>query len=335
MKISASLYSDHKEKIIETVKKLDGLNIDLFHIDSNNDLSVFDDIREIRKISATPIDLHIISSDPASFVPGIMELAVDSVTVQYENLRSKFIPQQNNHTNWGLAIMTDTPVEVFEQYRDSYSYILLMTTVPGQSGGSFDERNFEKIRKFKDLYPEKLIHVDGGVNEEVSFILRNLGVYCAVSGSYLLKSEYLSKSLLKLKSDKNRMEYKISSFMKKPNELAIVKENNIDLLEILYKIGEVRMGFCLLVNDNYELKGLVTDGDLRRALIEHYSDFNQLKKVDFINKKPFAILDDVSVKEMLEIVSRQSRNVNFVPVVNKANQLMGAVSFHNLIKGEL
>lgn len=335
MKISASLYSDHREKIIETVKKLDRLNIDLFHIDSNDDLTVFDDIRKIRKISATPIDLHIISADPAKFMSGIKELEIDSVTIQYENLVNRFIPEKNNHTNWGLAIMTDTPVEVFEQYRDSYSYILLMTTVPGQSGGSFDERNFEKIRKFKDKYPDKLIHVDGGVNEEVSFILRNLGVYCAVSGSYLLKSEYLSKSLLKLKSDKERMAYKISSFMKKPNELAIVKESEIDLLEILNKIGEVRMGFCLVVNDNNELKGLVTDGDLRRAMIEHYGDFNQMKKVDFINKKPFAILDDVSVKEMLEIVSRQSRNVNFVPVVNKANQLMGAVSFHNLIKGEL
>jgi ribulose-phosphate 3-epimerase len=335
MKISASLYSDHREKIIETVKKLDRLNIDLFHIDSNDDLSVFDDIRKIREISATPIDLHIISSDPGKFIKGINELSVDSVTVQYENLQGGFIPEKNNHTNWGLAIMTDTPVEVFEQYRDAYSYILLMTTVPGQSGGSFDERNFEKIRKFKDKYPDKLIHVDGGVNEEVSFILRNLGVYCAVSGSYLLKSEYLSKSLLKLKADKESMAYKISSFMKKPNELAIVKESDIDLLEILNKIGEVRMGFCLVVNSNNELKGLVTDGDLRRALIEHYTDFNQLKQVDFINKKPFAILDDVSVKEMLEIVSRQPRNINFVPVVNKANQLMGAVSFHNLIKGEL
>jgi ribulose-phosphate 3-epimerase len=335
MKISASLYSDHREKIIETVKKLDRLNIDLFHIDSNDDLIVFEDIRKIRKISATPIDLHIISSDPVKFMSGIKELEIDSVTIQYENLVSRFIPEKNNHTNWGLAIMTDTPVEVFEQYRDSYSYILLMTTVPGRSGGSFDERNFEKIRKFKDKYPDKLIHVDGGVNEEVSFILRNLGVYCAVSGSYLLKSEYLSKSLLKLKSDKERMAYKISSFMKKPNELAIVKESEIDLLEILKKIGEVRMGFCLVVNDNNELKGLVTDGDLRRAMIEYYGDFNQMMKVDFINKKPFAILDDVSVKEMLEIVSRQSRNVNFVPVVNKTNQLMGAVSFHNLIKGEL
>lgn len=335
MKISASIYSVDREKIIDSIKKLDRLKIDFFHIDSNDDLSVFDDIRKIRKISATPIDLHIISPEPEKYIPGIKELSIESVTVQYENLQRPFVPEVNHITNWGLAVMTQTPIDVFEDYKDNFSYILLMTTVPGKSGGSFDDRNFEKIRLFKDKYPDKLIHVDGGVNEEVSFILRTLGVYCAVSGSYLLKSEFLSKSLLKLKSDKERMQYKINSFMKKTNELAIVKEDALDLLEVLVRIGEVKMGFCLVVNGNNELKGLITDGDLRRALIQHYQDFNELKNIDFINHKPFYIYDDENVKDMLEKVSRQSRNVNFVPVVNHDHQLVGAVSFHNLIKGEL
>ncbi|MCK9617182.1 MAG: CBS domain-containing protein [Lentimicrobiaceae bacterium] len=335
MKISASLYSVAREKLVDSVKKLDKLNIDFFHIDSNDDLSVFDDIRKIRKISATPIDLHIISPEPEKYIEGIKELSVESVTVQYENLLRPFTPGNNHYTNWGLAIMTQTPISVFEHYKDVFSHILLMTTVPGKSGGNFDERNFEKIRAFKDKFPDKLIHVDGGVNEEISFILRNLGVYCAVSGSYLLKSEYLSKSLLKLKSDRDSMHYKISSFMKKTNELAIVKESELDLLEVLVRISEVKMGFCLVVNGNNELKGLITDGDLRRALIRHYSDFNELKKIDFINRNPFYIYDNENVKDMLEKVSRQSHNVNFVPVINHNHQLMGAVSFHNLIKGEL
>jgi len=43
------------------------------HIDCNDDLSVFEDIKRIRKISKTPIDLHIISSRPEAFFDGIIE----------------------------------------------------------------------------------------------------------------------------------------------------------------------------------------------------------------------------------------------------------------------
>jgi len=42
-----------------------------------------------------------------------------------------------------------------------------MATIPGESGGKFDKSNFTKIREFSQQYPEKKIHVDGGVNAEV------------------------------------------------------------------------------------------------------------------------------------------------------------------------
>jgi len=74
-----------------------------------------------------------------------------------------------------FAFTTHTGIEVFDDY-PQFDFILIMATVPGQSGGVFDKINFEKIRKFRKQYPIKSIHVDGGVNGEVSFILRNMGV---------------------------------------------------------------------------------------------------------------------------------------------------------------
>lgn len=335
MKISASVYSNGRENVIETVRELDRYNVDFFHIDCNDDLSVFDDIDEIRKISKTPVDLHLITPDPEKFMDGIILHAIELVTLQFEPLEKVPVIPGGVPTSFGLSITTDTPIDVFESYREQFSFILFMATTPGMSSGVFDEKNFSRIRVFRDAFPDKLVHVDGGVNEEVSFILRNLGVHCIVSGSYLFRSEYLGNSLLKLKSDNNRMHFPIRSFMKRPGEFAVINENDLDIFTILNLITTSRMGFCLVVNDDQVLRGLLTDGDIRRALIRNADDFNKVKKVDFINPNPFTVDEDDTVHSMLEKISKQSRNINFVPVVTAENKLVGAISFHNLIKGEL
>ena len=73
MKISASLYSAGYADLRELVRELDAYQSDWFHIDCNDDPSVFDDIREIRKHSDTPVDLHIISPEPHQFYDQIVE----------------------------------------------------------------------------------------------------------------------------------------------------------------------------------------------------------------------------------------------------------------------
>ena len=47
-----------------------------------------------------------------------------------------------------------------------------MTTTPGESGGKFNKINFNKIREFRKKFPEKNIHIDGGINDELGFIMR-------------------------------------------------------------------------------------------------------------------------------------------------------------------
>jgi len=83
----------------------------------------------------------------------------------------------------GLAITSETSIDVFKKYQH-FDFVLFMTTSPGKSGGTFNKNNFGKIRQFKSLFPEAKVHVDGGVNDEISFVLRNMGVSLIVSGSY-------------------------------------------------------------------------------------------------------------------------------------------------------
>ena len=95
MKISASVYSSKNQSLPDIIKDLDVHGADLFHIDCNDELRVFDDIAVIKQLSKTPVDLHIISSEPEKFYSKIEELKVDYVTFQYENLKQELTIPNN------------------------------------------------------------------------------------------------------------------------------------------------------------------------------------------------------------------------------------------------
>ena len=185
MKISASIYSDKVNDLETTIELLNANHVDLIHVDCKDNLSVFEDIKVMKAKSDIPLDLHIITDNAEKFYNHIVEQKVDYVTFQYEDLKDKTLDIPSNFKGkLGLAITSNTEIEVFEQYVNQFDFILFMATIPGESGGVFDSRNFRRIRDFKKKFPGKKIHVDGGVNGEVSFILRNMGVYASVSGSY-------------------------------------------------------------------------------------------------------------------------------------------------------
>ena len=69
MKVSASIYSDKENDILTTIQNLNDNNVDIIHVDCKDDLSVFEDIKTIKKHSSIPIDLHIITDKPEKFYP--------------------------------------------------------------------------------------------------------------------------------------------------------------------------------------------------------------------------------------------------------------------------
>lgn len=335
MKISASVYSSKSQSLPEVIKDLDMHGADLFHIDCNDDLSVFEDIAEIKQLSKTPVDLHIISSEPKKFFSKIEDLNVDYVTFQYENLSGDLTVPVAISAKLGLAIMSDTDISVFEQYADKFDFILFMTTTPGQSGGVFDKTNFKKIRQFRQQFPDKRIHVDGGVNGEVSFILRNMGVYASVSGSYLMTSESMGAAMLNLKTHEVDSHFQVKDFMRTADELPLLKLKDRSVNSILQSIEDYDVGFTILVDENGKLDGIVTNADVRKGLLKHTDNLNDVSVEDITNANPVKANENFSVMELLRFIKQQSFAISYLPVVDDTNKVTGAVTFFNLIKGEL
>jgi pentose-5-phosphate-3-epimerase len=115
MKISASIYSDKKRDLETVISDLENHNVDLLHVDCNDDISVFDDIAKIRQWTSIPIDLHIITDNPEKYFPLLEQHPVEYITFQYENLTKKLEIPETITGKKGLAITTPTNVSVFDE----------------------------------------------------------------------------------------------------------------------------------------------------------------------------------------------------------------------------
>jgi len=334
MKISASIYSQKRKTLQETVQQLHDHGIDLFHVDCNDDIEVFQDIAAIRKLSNKPIDLHIISANPEKFYDLLRAHPVEYLTFQHENLTEPINIPIDISGKKGLAFTSDTPISVFSEQQDQFDFVLIMATTPGQSGGQFNKSNFEKVRAFRKQFPNKKIHVDGGVNAEISFILRNMGVYASVSGSYLFKSDYLGAAMLNLKGQNFDSQFTVSDIMIAAEECPILGANS-DLQAVLQGLDQYKMGFVMIADQQGHLKGIISNADLRKGLMRNIQNLNNIAVESLINTDPVKVDAASSVKEMLLQIKAQKIPINYLPVTDKNNRIAGAITFFNLIKGEL
>lgn len=306
----------------------------MLHVDCNDDVSVFNDIEQIRQWCDLPIDLHIITATPSRYYDLLKQHPVEYITFQYEDLKEPLVIPEVVTGKKGLAVITPTSVEVFEEYRD-FDFILIMATVPGQSGGVFDKTNFDKIRKFRKQFPVKSIHVDGGVNGEVSFILRNMGVTSSVSGSYLFKGPSVGHQLMNLTKRKIESSYIVEDFMTPLEECPVVYLFALTIKNILTSIEQGSVGFTLVLDEKNQFKGLISNADVRKALMKNLTDLNQVEPVEMINAGPITINGNATVVEMLRTVKNSPFTVSYLPVVDAAGKALGIVNFANLIKAEL
>ena len=98
------------------------------------------------------------------------------------------------------------------------------------------------------------------------------------------------------------------------------------------KITKARSGSACVVDSKGRLKGIFTDGDLRR----HIKDDPQilLKNVkDVMTKNPATIAPDKLAAEAFDLL--KSKRIDELPVVDKRGKLMGLVDVQDLLKAGL
>ena len=218
MRISASISSLQKRQIPDTVSMLDQAGVNFYHLDSVENREIFDFAKSLGEITQTPMDLHLITSDPVKYWDEIRESGIEAIVIQLEALHSTLIIPDDMRGKVGLAILATSSPELFKPYEIVASSLLIMTTTPGYSGGKFQKEQFANIIRFRFMYPKVPLIVDGGVTAEISSVLTFMGIPQVVSGSYLFSAETVFETVSKLR-DKPIMHWKVSDISLSEPEL--------------------------------------------------------------------------------------------------------------------
>lgn len=87
----------------------------------------------------------------------------------------------------------------------------------------------------------------------------------------------------------------------------------------------------VLVTDGPRLAGLITDGDIRRAL-SHREKFFTLKAADIMTRQPITVTTDQLATLALSQMENRERPLGVLPVVNAEGHWRGLVRIHDLVQ---
>lgn len=103
---------------------------------------------------------------------------------------------------------------------------------------------------------------------------------------------------------------------------------NTSMDQVLDEITSKRLG-TTVVTHNEQIKGIVTDGDIRRML-KQKRDIHKLVAKDIMSPSPILLEEEVLAVKALSIFEEKS--INHIIVVDKDNQYKGIVHILDLIK---
>ena len=126
--------------------------------------------------------------------------------------------------------------------------------------------------------------------------------------------------------------YLIKNLLIPVSKIPVLGEKNI-LKEALEEMMKYKFGVCFCVKKNGKLSGILTDGDVRRKILNVQKPFSALLGDDLvlhINKKPKKILNNSNLNNAFKIMKKNS--IWDLPVVDKKNKLQGMLHLHPVVK---
>jgi ribulose-phosphate 3-epimerase len=147
-------------------------------------------------------EIHLMVEKPVEIferwlkIPTVKRIIIHVETITEKDFAKIYTITNQYQKELGLAIESKTPWEALEPYLASIKFVQILAVSAGPAGQTFEFHNLEKIKSLKNKYPNLIIEVDGGVNNDTAPLIKAAGADIICSSSYLF-------------SDINKVEEKI------------------------------------------------------------------------------------------------------------------------------
>lgn len=217
VEVSTSILSADRENSLGVFYNLEVAKTNYFHIDvmdgefvENNTIELMQEYAgQIKQISNTPLDIHLMVKDVKTFVNSYIPYEPNTITFHLEACENEEQAKEiiryihDNHIKVGMAIKPNTSVEKIYKYLPYINSVLVMTVEPGKGGQKLIPETIDKVKKIKEYIESNNIdidiEIDGGINLENVEKLKEAGANIIVVGTAIINSKDYNKTIEEIK----------------------------------------------------------------------------------------------------------------------------------------
>lgn len=157
-------------------------------------------VKALKKVTDTPLDVHLMISNPKEQIQWYLDAGADMVTFHREavwGVEDELAVVEAIHAagaKAGIAINPETEVaRIEDEVLSAVDMVLVMSVHPGFGGQSYIPASADKVAEVKrralGLGRDILIEVDGGIGVQTAPLVTEAGANLLVAGSAVFKHE--------------------------------------------------------------------------------------------------------------------------------------------------
>ena len=147
-------------------------------------------VRSIRKHTDLPLDVHLMLTDPATYIERFADAGADSITFHVEatDEAARLIGRlRESGLGAGACLRPATGAEAVADLAGLLDMVLVMTVEPGYGGQEFMSDMLGKIAAVRGMLGSgRRVEVDGGINPATAARCRASGADVFVAGTSIL-----------------------------------------------------------------------------------------------------------------------------------------------------
>ena len=128
------------------------------------------------------------------------------------------------------------------------------------------------------------------------------------------------------------IDLQIKSIMLTPDNFTVVTSEK-QLVMVLEKMSESKIGHACIVDQEFKLLGVFTDGDFRRLILNIQKPLSAILGDDiikYVTSNPKTVFEDSLFSDVKKLMSQNK--IWDLPVVDNQNKLLGLIHMSSLLK---
>lgn len=168
-------------------------------------------VAAVRQITALPIDVHLMITNPDRFIAEFAKAGATHISVHVEtcvHLNRTLQLIRDCGARPGVVLNPATPIEAVRWVLEYLDFVLVMSVNPGFGGQAFIPNSIARIAELRQMVAgmglQTLIEVDGGVSAQNAAEIGAAGADVLVAGSAIFKSPDYRRTIMAMRQQSGR-----------------------------------------------------------------------------------------------------------------------------------